>query len=46
MKVNDILKAKGRAVKTVRPDETALELAEATLRLGVEGSLAHRGGYR
>ena len=28
MKVNDILKAKGRAVKTVRPDETALELAE------------------
>ena len=28
MKVNDILKAKGRTVKTVRPDETALELAE------------------
>ena len=28
MKVNDILKAKGRAVKTVRPDETALELSE------------------
>jgi len=28
VKVNDILKAKGRAVKTVRPDETALELSE------------------
>lgn len=28
MNVADILKAKGSAVKTVRPDETALELAE------------------
>jgi CBS domain-containing protein len=28
MKVEDILRKKGRAVKTVRPDETALELAE------------------
>jgi CBS domain-containing protein len=28
MNVADILKAKGNAVKTVRPDETALELAE------------------
>jgi CBS domain-containing protein len=28
VKVNDILKAKGRVVKTVRPDDTALELAE------------------
>jgi CBS domain-containing protein len=28
VKVNDILKAKGRTVKTVRPDETALELSE------------------
>jgi CBS domain-containing protein len=28
VKVEDILKSKGRAVKTVRPDETALELAE------------------
>lgn len=28
MKVADILKTKGSAVKTVRPDETALELSE------------------
>jgi CBS domain-containing protein len=28
VKVADILKSKGSAVKTVRPDETALELAE------------------
>jgi CBS domain-containing protein len=28
VKVEDILKSKGRVVKTVRPDETALDLAE------------------
>lgn len=44
MKVSDILKAKGSAVKTVRPDETALELAEKLRAERIGAMIVSRDG--
>ena len=46
MKVADILKAKGSTVKTVRPEETALDLAETLRAERIGAAVVTTDGHR